>query len=210
MSSEEFEKEGDEIVDRHAKTMDPDLEELSEQRNSEELPGLEPTSVSQATEFSISQATAPDDSMQTLDLTSGHRVHFHTVEVREHAYTLGSGSHAGGGVSTDLAWEAQSVTISTLDEYEASRGPRQQMMRKSDQERRHILEASGFGEDEFEVAAKEGTEKLHVHRIEEKNEQYEDFQYTVKPKEVKKKAGGIRALSVLFTKKKGPSFGDAS
>jgi hypothetical protein len=81
-------------------------------------------------------------------------VGFGNVEVREHGYTLGkrSPTSEGKGVPVDLNWDAHSVSIITLEEFEASRGPRRtpKDLVQSNERRKNLLLEAGFNSEEIQ------------------------------------------------------------
>jgi hypothetical protein len=99
---------------------------------------------------------------------SKRSVTFSSVEVREHAYTLGyvGTRNAGGGVASlppiELLWEAHTITFSALDDYEASRGrcrpPSEFYL--SDEVRLVILKNAGYGRGELRIAARSEPEDV--------------------------------------------------
>jgi hypothetical protein len=146
------------VHEKHAAGIDRNLVRT---RDLHSIPSLEPISISQLSEMNSS----------TCSLRS---VQFDTVEVRKHAYTLGSGSRYPGGVSgprMELSWEVLSTSISTVDEYEASRGPRRspKTLYKSEMERLRILKEAGFGSEEIRAAAA-STEAIRTGRDDEEEQ----------------------------------------
>lgn len=117
------------------------------------IPCLEPSLVSHVTDTSVTgQVTA-------------RSVQFVNVEVREHLYTTGSGGGRNRGGLTppmELAWDAHSVSISTLDDYEANRGPRRSPMALRSTDDMHMSGSldDGFESEELQAATHDETEDV--------------------------------------------------
>ena len=144
--------------------------------------------VSEITEFSkLTQNSAKEQ----------HTVNFSSVEVREHDYTLGLDSRhqdtRTSGPPIELSWDAHSISVVSVDDYEASRGPRREMnmLRKSEEQRYRILKDAGYSGEELQAASSISTtsEIRRIRNLEETPALYEDFQQRFKIVEKKKKPG---------------------
>lgn len=184
---------------------------LLRRRSSENPPSLAHTENSQFTEtqnVTRDEDSAPIDFVSEITEVSNqtqnstrirHTVKFNSVEVREHAYTLGSDSRhpdaTTSGPPIDLSWDAHSKSIVSVDDYEASRGPRREinMLRKSEEERFRILKDAGYHSDELQAASSIATTgEIRTNRsLEGKPALYEDFHQQFKVVEEKKKPFSI-------------------
>jgi hypothetical protein len=98
----------------------------------------------------------------TIGAPAARSVQFASVEIHEHSYTLDSG---GGTMNPEtglvsppmtLSWDAQSVSLITIEEYEAIRKPIRRdkdALMKTEEQKLRILKNAGFESDELCVVA---------------------------------------------------------
>jgi hypothetical protein len=164
----------------------------------------EPTSVRSLEPISYKDRLRSSSSslLDPLSTTSAptRTVHFALVEVHEHPYTLDAG---GGTMNPEtglisppltLSWKAQSTSVSTLDDFEAVRGPQRRSkdaLFKSEEEKVRILRNAGFESEELSLIAAppEPTGALRVSdgvRSGAADELFQDYQASFIQEEEKK------------------------
>jgi hypothetical protein len=171
---------------------------------------LEPASNSQGPLRSSSSSVLHPRSTASAPVRS---VHFNSVEVHEHPYTLDAG---GGTMNPEtglisppltLDWKAQSTSVSTLDEFEAVRGPQRRSkdaLFKSEEEKVRILKNAGFASEELGLIAARlepavAPRASASESIDAAEELFQDYQASfIQEEENKPPRRGLRGLRRFF------------
>jgi hypothetical protein len=155
--------------------------------------------------------SSPESSVASSHNSGGSKrsVAFCSVEVREHSYTLGyvCPHQCREGTASlppmELSWDVQAISISTLDDYEASRGRRRSLpeLHQSEEDRLSILRNAGFGPEELSigmVSHEEMEERRGSSEQPAPNHLYEDLKQKLQDEELDHSKKPRGRLGTLF------------